>query len=49
MKQMIFRRAMALILILAFTAGLASCGKKSAVQPPGGDKERQFPLPYPRK
>lgn len=40
---------MALILILLFTAGLTGCGKKSALEPPGGDKEHQFPVPYPRK
>jgi|APSaa5957512535_1039671.scaffolds.fasta_scaffold01120_4 predicted small lipoprotein YifL len=49
MRQMIFRRAMALILVLLFAAGLTACGKKSALEPPAGDKERQFPLPYPRK
>ena len=45
---MIFRRAMALILILLFTVGLTACGKKSGLEPPADAKERQFPAPYPR-
>jgi len=45
---MIFRRAMALILVLLFTAGLGACGKKFALEPPADAKERQFPAPYPR-
>ena len=49
MRQMFFRRAMTLILILLFTAGLTACGKKSALEPPADAKEHKFPAPYPRK
>jgi predicted small lipoprotein YifL len=46
---MIFRRSVALILVLLFTAGLTACGKKSSLEPPASDKEHKFPASYPKK
>ena len=46
---MILRRGIAIFLILVLGAGLAACGKKSALEPPPGDRDRQFPATYPRK
>jgi predicted small lipoprotein YifL len=49
MRQMILRRGLAIFLILGLLAGLAACGKKSALEPPPGDRDRQFPATYPSK